>query len=689
MPQAVTNAIQFFNRLSEECIKAEDAQKRTSDPVVDALLNMYSRYQRLLRTDRAPGFTDFSLLQQRALDVLLGCPTAERVFKHVIIDEYQDTNTIQERLFFHLARRSRNICVVGDDDQALYRFRGATVENFVQFPARCHDILGAEPTVIPLSINYRSRRDIVGFYTDFMSREIWSLPDDPHGSYRVDKNIRAHSTDDRPSVVATTPSKPEVACAEVADLVRELVDSGKVEDPNQIAFLFPSVKSRGQPTAPVRNMKAALEAVGFRVYAPRAGRFLDVPEAVAVFGVFLHIFGKPSKGSYSGHDYNEYHAWVDRTHDLASDLLSEDLALAHFVKARQSDIKTVLSDHHAHLAVINSRGWSLDQIYDLDTMKRPLFEAPGVSQGAKKTISSAFLDALVRRRLRPGEGPALTLKQIVNRATSIDWSVLDLLYQLTSFAHFKAIVDAAQKDKDEGPLANLGLITQYLGRFIDDYVPILTAVNFHEGRFNRLFFGSFLYALFRRGESEYEDEDDPFPKGRIPFLTIHQAKGLEFPVVILGSLSKQDRGPQPVEQLVAPFIDRQGEPLARMSQFDIMRMFYVALSRTKNLLVLANFKGQGYSTHPVFKEMLDNSFLRIPDLKIDTIPPAVTEVDDLPRNYSYTADYLRYQQCPRRYMVFQRFGLVPSRSQVMMFGTLVHRTMEDLHQHLIASRSQS
>jgi len=55
----------------------------------------------------------------------------------VIVDEYQDTNTVQERIFFPLRAATKNICVVGDDDQALYRFRGATVENFVQFPERC------------------------------------------------------------------------------------------------------------------------------------------------------------------------------------------------------------------------------------------------------------------------------------------------------------------------------------------------------------------------------------------------------------------------------------------------------------------------------------------------------------------------------------------------------------------------
>ena len=56
--------------------------------------------------------------------------------QYVLVDEYQDTNPIQEDIYFHLAKQT-NICVVGDDDQALYRFRGASVECMVNFDAEC------------------------------------------------------------------------------------------------------------------------------------------------------------------------------------------------------------------------------------------------------------------------------------------------------------------------------------------------------------------------------------------------------------------------------------------------------------------------------------------------------------------------------------------------------------------------
>jgi len=103
-------------------------------------------------------------------------------------------------------------------------------------------------------------------------------------------------------------------------------------------------------------------------------------------------------------------------------------------------------------------------------------------------------------------------------------------------------------------------------------------------------FTNYLYILYRRGESEYEDSEDPFPKGRIPFITVHQAKGLEFPVVVLANPRKSDKSPQPIETMVQPLLKRTGEPLERMAKFDVMRMFYVALSRAKDLLVIAHYQ---------------------------------------------------------------------------------------------------
>jgi DNA helicase-2/ATP-dependent DNA helicase PcrA len=86
--------------------------------------------------------------------------------------------------------------------------------------------------------------------------------------------------------------------------------------------------------------------------------------------------------------------------------------------------------------------------------------------------------------------------------------------------------------------------------------------------------------------------------------------------------------------------------------------------------------------------MLDEKFPRIPQLNLKTIPEAKPDDEDTPRNYSYTSDYLLFQKCPRQYLIYRKFDFVPSRAQTQFFGSLVHKTIEDLHHHLIALREK-
>jgi DNA helicase-2/ATP-dependent DNA helicase PcrA len=689
--QAVSNCISFFNRLSEECIEPDEARSKIRDRDLRKLVDLYEAYKTSLdSSDGRPPQTDFALSQQKALEVLRGFKDSGQVFRHVIIDEYQDTNTIQEQLFFALAEGHKNICVVGDDDQALYRFRGATVENFVEFPQRCKRCLGDTPEHIALATNYRSRANIVEFYKSFITQCDWRKESQRAKFYRVVKDLHAHNSDQGPSVIASTLNKSEDVCAEIAGLVREIVDAGKVQDPNQIAFLFPSLKS-----VHVGRMKDALEKVSLQVYAPRAGRFLEVDESVAVFGLYVRVFGKPERSEGFGRDYDEFHEWVDDAHKKAGKLLESDARLARFIQQRRDEIDALVHDYELLMDVLDQHGWEASDPYNPPMMKAVLVGADGISRRAVKSLRSNYFERVLVSGPQ-GRPRSFPLSYVINRATSLDWSVLDLFYRLCGFKHLKAMFDQAEgAKKDEGPVCNLSLISQYLGRFMDEYASILTAEFLSNDQFLRVFFSSYLYALFRRGESEYEDAQDPFPRGRIPFLTIHQAKGLEFPIVVLGNPGKQNRGPQKVEQMVHPLLDREGEPLDRMAEFDIMRMFYVALSRAKNLLVIAHYRGAGVSINQPFKVLLeDGGIPRIPDfiqrLHIDpvTLPKAELKDDELPKTYSYTGDYLLCKRCPRQYMVFRKYDFVPARSQTMFFGSLVHQTIEDLHQHLIAERAE-
>jgi DNA helicase-2/ATP-dependent DNA helicase PcrA len=687
--RAASSCISLFNRLSEECLDPRKIRQKAHNPTLRKLIDFYSLYREGLE-EQQPPLTDFALLQQSALKVLDeldeqdGTGRSGELFKHVIIDEYQDTNTIQERLVFRLSAYHKNICVVGDDDQALYRFRGATVENFVQFPERCLRNLGTRPHVIELGKNYRSRKAIVDFYSDFIEHPCcdWRRTGNRKALYRVLKKITAERRDEAVCVIASNPGAPPAVCNEIATLVKRILKSGKVEDPNQIAFLFPSLKARS-----VQRMKDALIASGLKVFAPRAGTFLEVDEAREMLGLFVHVFGKPEFGEMRGRDYENFHEWIESAYRTAKSLRTSDPSLNRFVEARQHEIRQVVSDYKSVVKLCERRGWELDMPYDPDSMKKALLDS-GVSKRAKRTITSPYVERLVRSRQPRGLRP-FSLKYMILRSTSLDWNVLDLLYRFCGFRNFRKIFIRAEEGaaKDEGPICNLSLLSQYLARFLDEFnASVLSADFLSDDKFQRTFFMSYLYALYRRGEAEYEDAEDPFPRGRIPFLTIHQAKGLEFPVVILGNPRKRTDRPQRIEEIVQPLLKRHSEPLDRMPQFDAMRMFYVALSRAKNLLVIAQYKGQGQHMNEPFRSMLDDDFHRTTEFDVDSLPKAENATDDLPKTYSYTGDFLLYKRCPRQYMAFRKYGFAPARSQTMFFGSLVHQTIEDLHQHLIGLR---
>jgi len=121
------------------------------------IASAYARYQELLLKANAMDFDDIIFHTVRMLERNQDIREQyQRRFKYILVDEYQDTNHAQYQLISILAAGHNNICVVGDDDQSIYRFRGATIENILQFE---HQYKGAQ--VVRLEQNYRSTQNIL------------------------------------------------------------------------------------------------------------------------------------------------------------------------------------------------------------------------------------------------------------------------------------------------------------------------------------------------------------------------------------------------------------------------------------------------------------------------------------------------------------------------------------------------
>ncbi|WP_019669916.1 UvrD-helicase domain-containing protein [Eudoraea adriatica] len=683
--KAIIDIIALFNRFSEERLDVEEALFKTDQrDLLFAILRMYKEYRNILIENETFEKCDLSLLQNKALEVIESFKDASNIFKYLIVDEYQDTNSIQEQLYFALAG-NKNICVVGDDDQALYRFRGSTVENFVEFPKRVKSYLGIETTKISLSINYRSKRKIVDFYSGFIDKEDWTKNGDITSQYRVhDKSIVAHSSDSQTSVISVQDDWID----QTAQFCKELIQNEVVSDANQIAFLFPSLSNKD-----AKNTIQTLRDHGLNVYAPRAGVFLEGQEATELFGVFANVFGLPDSSDFSGFEFNQYKNWIQNAERTGAEIIDSDSDFRRFVDNKRAQLETISKDYSSLLKVVDKNNWELDDVFDLDKMRRKLAQANNLSDDAKKAILSPYLARIVNERQNDDALQPFKLSQIINRATSLDWSILDLFYQITGFNHFKNYFDLAQNEGNEAPICNLSKITEYLSKFMELYSSILSGSFMQDEGFLRLFFSSYLYTIYRLGESEYENDEDPFPKGNIQVLTIHQSKGLEFPIVFMYPKRREFAEADQKEVIIRNLKEVEGEPLDKIGRFDLMRIFYVGLSRAEKLLILPKLAPIKSKKGRCIISYINNTLQETNALDMQSFDKSFLEIDHvkesaLSKPYSYTADYLTYDRCPRQYMIFRKYGFIPSRTQTMFFGSLVHNTIEDLHQFLISKREQ-
>ena len=135
---------------------AAPTRRRRHSYVDDVALRIFRTYEERLRAANAVDFEDLILLVARLLEKTPEGDRIRRRYDYVLVDEFQDTNAIQYRFLRDLVRDHGNLCVVGDDDQSIYRWRGADVRNIRDFRSDF-----PQTTVVKLEQNYRSSKRIV------------------------------------------------------------------------------------------------------------------------------------------------------------------------------------------------------------------------------------------------------------------------------------------------------------------------------------------------------------------------------------------------------------------------------------------------------------------------------------------------------------------------------------------------
>ncbi len=147
-----------ISKAKDECVTPQEYELRAyGDYHKKKIAEVYWEYEKQLRANNALDFDDLLLktvqLLQTQPDVL---EYYQERFRYIMVDEYQDTNNVQFQLISILAKKYKNLCVVGDDDQSIYKFRGANIRNILDF-----EQVFADTKVIKLEQNYRSTDSIL------------------------------------------------------------------------------------------------------------------------------------------------------------------------------------------------------------------------------------------------------------------------------------------------------------------------------------------------------------------------------------------------------------------------------------------------------------------------------------------------------------------------------------------------
>jgi DNA helicase-2/ATP-dependent DNA helicase PcrA len=176
-----------------ELIDPDTAKARAANIFDRKHAEIYADYQARLHK---AGAMDFDDLLTNTVELLRRCPDVldayQQRFEHILIDEYQDTNTAQNEIVLLLGAAHHNVCVVGDTDQSIYKFRGADFRNILQFEDAFPDV-----TTIILDQNYRSTQTILDAANSVIAhnasrkpKELWT--DQGHG----DRIVRYHADDE-------------------------------------------------------------------------------------------------------------------------------------------------------------------------------------------------------------------------------------------------------------------------------------------------------------------------------------------------------------------------------------------------------------------------------------------------------------------------------------------------------------
>lgn len=486
------------DRYAEDAAKGKDARK-------SQIAKVYAMYQKELKNSDAMDFDDIIFNTVKLLEQNQEIREYyQRKFKYIMVDEYQDTNHAQYKLTELLAAGHRNICVVGDDDQSIYRFRGATIENILSFEHRY-----AESSIIRLEQNYRSTQTILDVANEVIS----------NNKKRKGKNLwTANGGGDK--VVINNAYDEGDEARFIADTIEENVSSGK--------FGFSDHAVLYRMNAQSNSIERTLVKAGIPYRIIGGNRFydrLEIKDAIS----YLTVLNNPGDNIRLRRIVNVPKRGIgDTTINKAAEIAS--------------GLGVTLFDVLSHA----------DEYEALKRSAKKLQEFTALVESLRQYVDKVPLDELFKKVLEKTEYiPHLRLDK--EKGAEREENINELISNLMTY----------EKENEDATLSG----------FLEE-VALMTDID------------------------NYNAQTDA-----VVLMTIHSAKGLEFPVVFIPGM---EEGIFPGVQSMYSGDDIEEE----------RRLAYVGITRAKKNL---------YLSHAQTRMLFGTTSRNIPSRFVVEIPDALTE----------------------------------------------------------------
>lgn len=609
----------------------------------------YVKYLELLDLFNA---VDYNTVQIKFLESLKENP--ETQYTNILVDEFQDTDPVQAEIFEILLKNAESFTAVGDVDQSIYSFRSSFRDYFEEF----YNKYNAE--LISLNYNYRSTNNIIRTSEAFIK---------PQRKEYSKKYLVGARNEDKASYILES-LDPQEEAQKIFNLIKDLKDNGKIRQYSDVAILYRSIVSNKNIPFLIDEFKK--NDISYHISGTED--LIESDEVKSILTLFYYIARK-----------------LDHSYGM-SNLEKEWLNLRAFCGIDFIPKFRKLSVETKRYLMELQENFENDV---LKTEKEVYFELTGKKSRKKKfngvfTRNEDVLIEIFKRVNKPvvdldliedaGDREFFTeLEKLRENVFSSDeedkLTILEVYYELLNLCGY--FDDLVINNGDyELELENLSKIS----RTIFNYESIISAKDVRG-----LFF--FLTNVIEGYGTSSSDVDG------VQLMTVHKAKGLEFPVTIVSSLSEYNfplapRDPMREKDNInkddtfytpnkfLEYKDCSEADEVNLGLAEENRVIYVAMTRAQDILVLSVV---GKMPEEICR--ISNYFNKNLDLDNMSISSVGSKPEENKLNLSYSS-FADYNNCPWRYNLLNKLHFKVSQKEVTKMGSIIHEALDVINQEI-------